>query len=202
MTTRNETGTGSIPAGVAQVGTLTSVGDDTKLQRSTATVWVSGGGVTILQLSVYEGAVYQNITGTNTTTSPDEDVVNWQIYNAPQNPYLYIYIPDDGGGNQLISRVTGVAGNLNDAADTYTELWYVADAMPTTGAVAFQLVNATLKDFAIDNNGGADGVFDNETFKEDEILNANLQIRLPWGEKYYPAKTFDASGTSFYIVEN
>lgn len=201
MTTRNVTSTGSIPAGVLQVGTLTSVGDDTKLQRTTATVWVSGGGVTILQLSVYEGAVYQNITGTNTTTPPSEDVVNWQIYNAPQNPYLYIYIPNDGAGNQRISRVTGVAGNLNDAADTYTELWYVADAMPTTGAVAFQLVEATLKNFSIDNNGGANGEFNGETFKEDEILNAQDQLRL-WGQQYYPAFTYDASGTNFYIVEN
>ena len=201
MVTRNETSTGVIPSGTAQVGTLTSVGDDTRLSRSTVTAWVSGGAVTIRELAVYEGAVYQNLTGTNTTTNPKDDVVNWLIYNAPQNPYLFIYIPNDGAGNQLCSRVTGVVGNLDDSADTYKELYYTADAMPTTGAVAFQLVNANLKDFSVDNTGGADGELNGTTFKEDEILNANEQLRL-WGQQYYPAVTFDATGTSFYIVES
>lgn len=205
MTPRNETGKSTIPAGISQVGNLTSTGTNKTLQRTTVTAWAVGA-VTILELKVYTGdngcQVFQNITGTNTATPPPNDKTNWVLYNAPEEPYLWIYIPNiDGAGTQAVGKITGIAPNLNESAETYTELYYVDREMDTTGAVAWQLVEGTLKSYSVHNNGGSAGELDGEVFADEEILNNMEKIRL-WGNPYYEVIPIDATGTNFYIIEN
>lgn len=205
MTVRNVTTKSTIPAGVAQVGSLTSTGFNKTLQRTTVTAWAAGA-TTILTLKVYTGDngchVYQNITGVNTATPPPDDPTNWALYNAPTDPYLWIYIPNiDGAGTQAVGKITGIAPNLNESAETYTELYYVDREMDTTGAVAWEIVHGNLKSYSVHNNGGAAGELAGEVFADEEILNNMEKIRLA-EIPYYEVIPIDASSTNFYIVEN
>lgn len=44
----------------------------------TTNTWSSTGTYKIGDVVVYDNHLYSNLTGTNTTTSPDEDTTNWQ----------------------------------------------------------------------------------------------------------------------------
>lgn len=203
MLVRNVTGASTIPAGTAQFQTVTSVStDSTILVSSTSTAWVSGGAVTIGQISVYEGRPYKNITGTNTTTAPSSDKTNWVFHVPDQRKFIWIYLPDDGAGDQAVGKILSVNPVIDTEASTYRELYYMDRAMATTGAVAFQFVVGNLPKFALDNNGGAAGLLNGETFAEDEILNAEQQANGQYPIKYQDVVTVDGTGTNFYIVEN
>lgn len=201
MNVRNVTGKSTIPAGVAQFGTVTSVGDDTILTRSTSTAWVSGGAVSTGEIKVYDGVPYINLTGTNTTTAPPSDPTNWKLHIPPQGSNIWIYLPDDGSGAQAVARIKSVNPVIDTEASTYVEQYYCDREIATTGAVAFQLVTGNLLKFAVDNNGGAAGELNGVTFAEDEILNADEKT-LAQFRTYQDVVTVDATGTSFYIVEN
>lgn len=196
----NLTGKSTIPAGVLQFGTLTSQANPSILKRSTVIAWTVGA-VVVNQLVVYSGQVWRNITGTNGTATPPNDPVNWARYQASQKTWNWIYLPDDGGGNQAVAKITGITENMNESASTYNELYFVDSPLPTTGAVAFQIVEGNLKSYGVNNNGAADGTLGGTTFKKDQILNQEEKNRL-WGQQYQDVVTANGTGTNFYIVEN
>lgn len=197
---RNVTGKSTIPAGILQFGTLTSQADPTRLKRSTIIAWAAGV-VVVNQLVVYHGQVWRNITGTNTAATPPNDNINWALYQASQKAWNWIYLPTNGAGNQVVAKILGIVQNMNESASTYDELYYLDAAVPTTGAVAFQIVEGNLKSYGVDNNGGAAGQLGGTTFAQNEILNQEEKNRL-WGQQYQDVVTVDGTGTNLYIVEN
>lgn len=199
---RNLTTTSSIPVGVAADGTIQSDTNNADiLQRSTYTAWVSGGAYSTLELAVSNGQVWENKTGVNTTTLPENDSLNWKRYDSVRKRSTWIYIPNDGAGNQKIARVKSVCPRLDVTAETYTELIYMESDISTTGAVAFEWVEANLRSYYIDNNGVGAGVYNGVVFAQNEILNQEDRL-TPAGHKYWEAVTVDGTGTNFFIIEN
>jgi len=201
MSTRNSSTTGTIPQGVSQVGTLTSAtGNPRILTRTTATIWVSAAAVTTGVLKVWEGKVYKNLTGTNTATEPQDDKTNWEQYHTPTGQNLWVYVPNDGAAAQKVAKITGVSYNFNERDSSYQELYHVDRDLSTTGAVAFEIVEGTLKEWGVDNTGGAAGVLDGTAFAIDEIRN-EYAIYVNNLNLFKTVITFNATGTNFYITE-
>lgn len=199
---RNITGKTTIPEGVAANGTISSAtNDNTLLYRQEFTAWVSGGAVSTGLIVVYQGSPYINLTGTNTAVAPSLDNKNWKFHVPETRNYVWIYLPDDGAGNQKIARIKKSSYVLDETGSTYVEYFKMDREIETTGAVAFQFVVGDLQSYFVDNNGGSNGVLNGETFKSNEILN-QIEKKTNSGHKFQDVAVVDGSGTNLYVVEN
>lgn len=201
-TNRTVTSKSTVPAGVAADGTVTSVStDSTILTRSTYTIWISALAYTAGELAVFQGAVWENTTGVNTTTNPLTDKTNWKKYTAEWRKNVWIYLPTDGAGNQKVAKIVSIGRVLDEAASTYVELYYMQTAISTTGAVAFEFVVGNVKEYGIDNKGAADATVDgfllipNRQFTED----TNYVATIP---QVQDVISVDGTGTTLIISEH
>lgn len=87
--------------------------------------WTSSATYSIGDIVVYNDNTYKNLTGTNTTTTPDQDNTNWEVmplivneYNtSTKNAYSCDYI-----NNQLDNKQNGVWTLLQDNVDKQTNV--------------------------------------------------------------------------------
>ena len=61
-----------------------------------STDWISGGTYAISDVVVYQGALYRNLLGVNTTTVPNLDVTNWRNLDTPFASVTNELLFDDG----------------------------------------------------------------------------------------------------------
>ena len=116
---------------------------------------------------IYNDKIYQNITGTSTTTNPAEDTTNWDeitifdtdsinddlidktkfINNSSTNSGVETYSCDYLNGNILYNNSTGTSGNitLNDNIENYNtiKIFYVSPSTYTGIEECFIMPNAT-----------------------------------------------------------
>lgn len=201
MNVRNVTTKSTIPAGTTAWGTVTSDTNNSSILRGTlATEWALGA-VTLGQLVVYEGQVFKNLTGTNGTVAPSLDKTNWAFHVPDQRSFIWIYIPDSGSGSQALAKIESISPMLDSEASTYRELYYMDRSIPTTGAVAFEVVVGNLRSWSLDNNGGADGQLGGEVLKSGTIID-RVEEDVILQKVYQDVEYFDATGTNYYILEN
>lgn len=199
-TFRNITGTSTIPAGVTQFGTVAATDYPLAVSRSIIPAWAVGAK-SAGDLVVYEGLIYINLTGTNTADAPPDDKTNWAQYSIQLKQWLWLYLDDNGAGEQALAKITGIQQNYNETDDTYQILYFLDREISVTGSVAFQIVEGNLTTWGATNNGGAAGELGGVTIADGQTVNEQLK-RQNWGNRYQDVVTVDGSGTNIYVVEN
>lgn len=80
--------------------------------------WISGGSYNIGSLVIDDNKIYENITGTNTTTAPSQDSTNWALVPIVANGKINTKVLEP---TILYENSTGTIGSLtlNDSIANY-----------------------------------------------------------------------------------
>lgn len=74
--------------------------------------WTSSGTFNIGDIVIYDAILYENLTGNNTATTPDQDSTNWQVVNIILNTKV---------NPKLIDKTDFIKNtNNNSQTDTYS----------------------------------------------------------------------------------
>lgn len=86
--------------------------------------WSSSGTFNIGDIVIYDAILYENLTGTNTETTPDQDSTNWQVVNILLNTKI---------NPKLIDKTDFIKNASNNSTtDTYS-CDYINDKLYDSG---------------------------------------------------------------------
>ena len=98
--------------------------------------WQSSETYSIGDIVIYDAILYENLTGTNTETTPDQDSTNWQVVNILLNTKI---------NPKLIDKTNFIKNARNNSqTDTYS-----CDYI--NGEVIYDNTNGTSTDFTLDS---------------------------------------------------
>lgn len=168
------------------------MGQNTRTSATTGTIpdytALSGGTVTT-DANKTSTLIY---TGTDVLTT-----TAFPLTHCGAEGLAWVYV---ASATPKLARVLGVVevDLTNPAALVYALI--LDRAMPSVSGATANYIRGDLKSYSISNQGGADGVYDGNTISDG--TNIAQAIQWPFVPNVLEAKTFDASGTSFLILEN
>jgi hypothetical protein len=116
--------------------------------------WTSSATYSIGDIVVYNDNTYKNLTGTNTTTTPDQDNTNWEVmplilnvYNtSTKNAYSSDYINNTFGG-EIVDGTPYKTGKTYNGKDVYRlikNLGYLPSGVLSDATIPIGITNFTL----------------------------------------------------------
>ncbi|MDB9954496.1 hypothetical protein OAD49_02930 [Flavobacteriaceae bacterium] len=139
-----------------------------EISQADLLVWVSAGTYSTNDLAIYNGIIYRNLTGTNTTTAPNADFTNWKSTGG--GDIVPLWKSDTNGGSYSSNDIVNYSGVLYKNL-TGTNL----DTLPNADTVNWvKASDATVTAWVNATNGSATYYAINDLVSYNGVIYKNL----------------------------